>query len=484
MTSPKQEILSSSSKIESTPVKCGFVTLGLAGSGGYADVYIIEDKGIKKALRVPKENKEDYESEGINATLELDIMSRIRHPNLMYAEILFEEKSCIGIPMILPYAPKTLTTVILEKKITVSERINIGFQILCAANWLLFNNIIHLDIKLNNILFYTSEEKEEIPLLSDFGMAVKMEDPNISVTVDRKVIIPAFKPYEMLNGDNKIGEYTLVWQLGMLLLGLFFEISLVKMSAEEILGFIEKYFSNAIDVERRKRSLYTLSLKWSTFEDRINDSCIDLLNGMLDLNITSRLNMKQVLTHSFWKYSSNTGVQPKIILGSVVMSKYSKPLSCVDSINRLFKFNKDTVKNDHIPAGLFFTAVDLIYRSIYLIDSTSDRDLLIHNIACNILSWKLYSFRILLDMSIYESYFVIYNIRRSEIFDMEKKIILALGGILYRPNLFDTMTNKELTISLKILFDADQYTAYNKTEIIRGNKLSMKTIYEYLILNR
>lgn len=472
---------------------CGYPIVSVAGEGTYAKVYEIIDGGVKKALRVPKNDTSGYNKTGIESPLEIDILTRIRHPNLMYAESIFHETSCNGISMILPYAPLNLTTYIKEYESDPTERLTICFQIMCAVRHLLTSNILHLDIKPDNVLLY-EESGSYSPLLSDFGMAIRMDDPRIPVTITRKVITANFRPYELFVSDEKnpsqVGEHTLVWQVGMFILFTMNSVLAEGNTEEKIKEYIETYLTDIKSSDQIKRSLISYFDEFP--HEPIKDGLINLLQGMLVTDITQRITLDTALSHSVWALLTTNQGQPLVIKGKNIKTSVPKAqqIDCNGSIERIFTFilylSKFSNFND-VPSGILFAAVDLIYRSIYLVIDRSSKALIAHNIACLLIAWKLYYYRVndeVIDLQRGKNIFVTtnayakcYNVDMKDVLDMENNIILHLGGKLCSQHIFDRIDDNDLDKCVNVLFvDKNSYFAFNESTFIGGRKKGLEKL--------
>jgi serine/threonine protein kinase len=527
-----------------TEINSSLKILNLINIGSYAEVYKVIYKGIIKALRVPIQISE-CNIHGMETVIDIDILSRIRHANLMYSEELVYDSILGGISVIMPYAPQTLADI--NKKLTLYESCIISFKVISAANYLLSNNFLHLDIKPQNILFATGQNNFIHPLLADFDMVVRMDHPKTPVLVRKPVITLCYRPYELFTGNNMMGEYTLVWQLGILLLFTIAKTAIPGDNDEEIKAYILKYFvgSNGRKLTHSMRILLSMEIRNTTEKEL----AVDLLCGMLNIYTEERYTMQKVMDHPFWniikkdkslsfssletssmteKSSSNLtlscsdGIVVESVLSlneTVSKIKFTekktspennvcllvenislettskigyfesdeefKIIPCFDSIKRLYNMIvllSRSFDYDHIPMGIFFAGTDLIYRSIHFIANDDIRTVIIHNITCNLIAWKLYYLRLDYEMFIFGSedieisfvknnpYAKKYNIVIQEIMAMEIDIILKLKGKLYRSYIFDSTPLDLLIICIdNLLMNSEAYCSYNENSIANAS---------------
>lgn len=128
--------------------------LNILGKGSYGTVFEALDtvSGAHVAL------KEVMNEDGIENLLEIDIMSRAKHPNIMYAlDISFSKfMSKIIMPLGTPL-----------KKATVYNEKNLIRDLISGVVYLHRHNIYHCDIKADNMIIM-----DETLVISDFGVSV------------------------------------------------------------------------------------------------------------------------------------------------------------------------------------------------------------------------------------------------------------------------------------------------------------------------
>src|SRR5579872_1016150 len=113
---------------------CGLPVSGIAGRGSHSVIYIVTHEGQKRVLKVPIVLNNEYKKNGIPSPLEIDILTRIRHPNLMYAEAIYTDIDCDGIHIVLPYAPRSFHDL---SGLSIKARCLILYKVICATEFLL-----------------------------------------------------------------------------------------------------------------------------------------------------------------------------------------------------------------------------------------------------------------------------------------------------------------------------------------------------------
>lgn len=205
-------------------------------------------------------------------------------------------------------------------------------KILMGIKYIHENSILHRDLKLDNILL----DRKMNPKICDFGIS--------SIQVPGKKIFdtggtPAYLAPEVIKAEGDVGTKSDVWSLGVLLYLLTFGIVPFKANDMQVLY-------NKIIIGKYKFPEC----------DFISDELINLIQGMLIVNVKERLSMEEVLNHPwFTDLTSN--------------SNY-----CED-MNRDVK--KDRLKRE----GIIMYLEDVGFPSDY-IEQTGDKRLFNHVKAC------------------------------------------------------------------------------------------------------
>ena len=169
-------------------------------------------KDLKFAIKTLK--KDNFNSENkTHITEEISILKKIDHPNIVKYFESFEEEYYIHIVM--EYIPGfNLYDVLRDrnhKKIFLSEKdiFSIIYNIIKPIKFLHGLNIIHKELKPENILFFSLDDLTNLKLI-DFGFSI------MDIINDNSVpTSPNFLGYEVVNG--KLQKCSDVWSIGALL---------------------------------------------------------------------------------------------------------------------------------------------------------------------------------------------------------------------------------------------------------------------------
>ena len=197
------------------PELTGFELLRHLGGGGFADVYLYQQRRPSRQVAI-KVLKADYLTDVDRAAFdgEADLMATVSaHP---YIVTIFDAGiSADGRPfLVMEYYRNEHVGVRAQSGMSVVEVLRTGVQVASAVEMLHHNGIVHRDIKPANILI--SELRK--PGLTDFGIAgIQNDDPDEE---SRGASIP-YAPPEVVsgrsNGDRRADVYSLAATLYALL---------------------------------------------------------------------------------------------------------------------------------------------------------------------------------------------------------------------------------------------------------------------------
>lgn len=142
---------------------CGFELVDKIGKGAYGRIFNVEKDGEEFAVKIYRNSVEED-----GANIEGDILTRFSHPYLMYAKQTItkvDDENIKNFAYLMPCADCNNLKASMET-FNFLEKIEIIYKIAEGINFMHKNNMLHLDIKLDNIVLLDND-----PVLVDFGTA-------------------------------------------------------------------------------------------------------------------------------------------------------------------------------------------------------------------------------------------------------------------------------------------------------------------------
>ena len=273
-----------------------FSGTAIIGEGGFSKVYsAINENGKKFAIKVCKIGKH-----GINNLLETSIMTSIQHPYLNNAYCISlstkNDNSNGKMFIIQDLALCDLAHHTRGKLATFSQLKEWTIKLILAVKTLHDNDIIHADIKANNVLLFDDGNIK----LNDFTLTVKQWNQE---TFNHTACTITHRPHECLNKKNWDKSLD-IWSLGCTLYEIAYGELLFKFenkNNKEFMKMVKMQYINAIEEWEEKlcsESLHELKLPHKFFK-REMQSFNNLLFKMLRCNPMSRWSIDKLLTHPF-----------------------------------------------------------------------------------------------------------------------------------------------------------------------------------------
>ncbi len=422
--------------------KCGYEIIKEAGKGVYGTVYVVNDNGIKKALKIQHKS-----AEGITNIIEMDILTRIRHPHIVKGKIVHDQHDEIGILM--PYYETNLMDATYNKILTCSQKLRIFKQIFSACNFLYETcHILHLDIKGSNILL----DDHFNAYLCDFSLATKLDHMNQNVKIyNKEIISECFRPYELFcDVPHIIGEHSVIWQLGMLLIFIFGECHLPITVSTGKKYLYRKFAENNITKLNSIRNFLIDTM----VNQELLETLILLCGEMIEFNIYDRIKFSKLKTHALlFSEEKNHEIKKK---NECIVKSISNTNVIIYKESVVFLI-EEVKTHDDIPVDCFFLTIDLIYRTFHLFGKQYYK---YHVLLCYMIACKFFYYRT--------------QYGNEDISTVNKKhevqVVSYLKGKIYRSKL--TIQNYK-----NIIFDLEKYV--NTTQNLHVDDISF---HEFLKL--
>ena len=254
------------------------------GSGSYGQVYLgmnIIDKKYYAIKHMDKKNIFAILNTLLNIQKEIDIQSRINHPNIV--KLFYVKETETSYDLIMEYAKNGNLFHYIRRNRCLSEdeSFSIFIQVVNAINFLHQNDLIHRDIKPENILLF----ENNIVKLCDFGWCVKLNGyQRATFCGTTEYMSPELVKHEVY------GKEIDTWSLGVLLYEMIHGYSPFKPN------------KNEFEAEDVIENIIKHNIK---FKKQVTDRCKKLIYGLLDSNIYNRYTVEDIFNSEFVKYYEN-----------------------------------------------------------------------------------------------------------------------------------------------------------------------------------
>lgn len=445
--------------------KKNFNVISLLGEGTYGSVYEVEENGKRYALKV-LDNKF---SEGIKSLREIDIMGRLRHPNLTFAENFFTDISILKgnkystVGILMEKAETDLHTAMTMNNLSYQDRIKSLYDISKGLDFMHKNNYLHLDIKPLNILLF-NEKNGLVSKLTDYGLSLLEIEKNGRkyknypielVTVDHR------SPY-IIEGGRDYTDKDDIWSLGIVYL------EVLSGGRTLFAGFKQNDYTdaNVLNVYRTKLSEKNIDMTlenmlMKTIPANLRKSAIEVIKRILNFNASLRPKISEILASPLFSDINKNNFSLEMAL-SPDIPPYDCNVYYYEGIDTLIRVSA----NLPIQLETFFLSADLFVRlfSFFPIPSTERYKHILY-LVC------LSSY---MAMKVVESYFPDPNrlslitggiISADKLIEGESKVVPVLNGIIYPKNLFNVSTTKRrIEEAFKICNDCFLYSRIDLNE--------------------
>ena len=294
-------------------------------SGGFSQVLLGEHVLTHNLVAIKKTDIKNFSTEEIyNLSREGRLISNLIHPNIIKIYSFYTYENYLY--NVMEYAKGGELTQLINSKDEIPEiRIKSIFkQIYKAVQYLHNKNIIHRDLKTNNIVFL-DEEKTHVAII-DFGISSTSCGGDVLKAGTLKYLPPEIFNGETFKNSNKID----MWALGIILYLLYFK----------KFPYDGKNFS-----EIKKRIFYEPVFYPKNI--KIRKSLINLIDKLLDKNYTTRISCAD---ETFSEYFNDNDMSKEAFLINRInkaqstkkVNKYNVTLKVSD-----VKYLLDNLKNNN-----------------------------------------------------------------------------------------------------------------------------------------
>ena len=291
-------------------------------SGGFAQVFLGENVLNKKMVAIKKTDIKNFSTEEIfNLTREGKIISNLNHPNIIKIYCYYAHENYLYNVMEFAKGGELTQYINNTKEIPEDKIKSIFKQIYDAVKYIHNKNIIHRDLKTNNIVFL-DEEKTKVAII-DFGISSSSCGGDVLNAGTLKYLPPeAFKENE--RNSIKID----MWALGVILYILNFK----------VFPFDGKYSSDI------KKSILFDPVKYPK-NIKIRKSLLNLINKLLEKKSDERISTAD---ESFSEYFNDNNMSNNaFIVNRNKVLKSSKHVFTLGKMNDIKHLLEDLKVNNN-----------------------------------------------------------------------------------------------------------------------------------------
>eukprot|EP00736_Rhodelphis_marinus_P010757 Rmarinus@m.21704 len=262
---------------------------GILGTGNYGIVKSAIDKhtGQPVAVKIIIKKRIALDNAGSAAALaEFDLMKKLTHKNIIQINECFETEKAFVLVMEQACGGELFEKVAVEGRVSEDLARHVVQQILEAIHYLHSKNIIHRDMKPENVLIF--DPRNMHVKVTDFGLAKILGDRSMAKTFCGT---PEYFAPEMLQTEDGLapgyGKSIDVWSVGVILF--------ILLSGKQ--PFKEGEGRPPLFKQIMKGEVSTTGRSWAG----VSQAAKDLVASMLTANPKKRVTVEEALTHPWFK---------------------------------------------------------------------------------------------------------------------------------------------------------------------------------------
>ena len=297
----------------------------ILGSGSYGQVYLCKNILNNKYYAIKHMDKSRLKKSlktlsGIYT--EIDLQSRISHPNIV--QLLYVNESKTKFDLVMEYASKGSLFDFIRKNRRLSEELSfsIFIQVVNAVYFLHRNDLIHRDIKPENLLLFNNN----LVKLCDFGWCVSLNGGQRGTFCGTT----EYMAPEMVNKKEYSKEID-IWRLGVLLY--------------EIVHGHSPFIPKKVTFNE-KEVMENIKIHNLKFDSKISNECRELICHLLDENRHKRYKIEDIFNSDFVKKNDNIINNNNKTIEEYENNIHSKCISQIDYSNKP-ELNKETQINNN-----------------------------------------------------------------------------------------------------------------------------------------
>ena len=261
------------------------------GRGAFSIVYKGVDTNTNKVFAIKEINLDSLSKNKENIKRETKLMRKLKHSNIITLHDVILDKAYHNIYLILDYYEKgDLMTYLSNKPLKEMYAKKYLRQIADGLKYLLDNNIMHRDIKPQNILITDTNDL----VITDFGFARYIDTSN-DIMIQTLCGTPMYMAPEIMK-HKKYDIKSDLWSVGIILYQMLFGCTPFK--AKNFIDLIGKIENSEIKIPE---------------EFKISSLCQDLLKGLLKKNPKERITWDEFFDHEWFSTDEIMDAENKLL---------------------------------------------------------------------------------------------------------------------------------------------------------------------------
>ena len=150
----------------------------ILGEGSYGCVRRVVHKatGSERAMKTIMKSFVKH-SEVKNMLLEVDILRKLDHPNIIKISEVIQDSRCYHIVTEICSGGELFDKIVEQEKFKEKQAARFMYQIVSAVSYCHSHNVLHRDLKPENLLLIDSQKNSNLKVI-DFGIARLVSNPN------------------------------------------------------------------------------------------------------------------------------------------------------------------------------------------------------------------------------------------------------------------------------------------------------------------
>ncbi|XP_067850028.1 serine/threonine-protein kinase 33 isoform X3 [Heptranchias perlo] len=268
------------------------------GQGSYGVVIEATHNGTGKKWAIKKVNREKAGSSGVKLLeREVSILKQVDHEHIIHLEEVFETPKRVYLVIEVCEGGELSTILHRKKRLSEKETRHVIQSLASAIAYLHKNDIVHRDLKLENILVKNNESNSEIDMklnikVTDFGLSVQKGGVGSDKMLQATCGTPMYMAPEVLSAHQYTQQCD-TWSIGVIMYTLLSgDPPFVANSEEKLAELINKgelHFDDSILQE-------------------ISDGAKDVLSRLLKVDPAHRITANELLDNP-WVTGDTTATQ-------------------------------------------------------------------------------------------------------------------------------------------------------------------------------